>query len=399
MSMEISCVALLSWITWGLPSISALGLMGCAAHRENPNGPPIALPISTSNPIPVAPGSAESMSRFETSAPLEDVSKEDGGTPPSATLEHWIDGDVDDGDCVSYRDGSPARVVREPGTPKLLFSWDGYVAKSIRVERTIDDGARRHCVVVAWPKGDKNTDGKDVHVAAHVDDAWLRAIENTLSRVPWRHLSVLRRIVIDDRPTEHGIAPFDRRKRDDARDGHTIWLHERMFEEKNHWARGNFGSYWSYHANEDDVVIGDQKAEHALFSPVLLHELGHLVAYSIVNGQASNETVPKCAHTCGDDGGCKTLSDEEKERSCISPYCTPFRFETGTENWAEQYRFFYQSRVTRKALEDAESPCVETLAGKINDGRAAPWDDGMPDIEAFHKSLWKSCGEKPCKKM
>ena len=149
------------------------------------------------------------------------------------------------------------------------------------------------------------------------------------------------------------------------------------------------------------MVIDGKPSDHTLFSPVLLHEIGHLVAYNVVNGRASNETVPACARICGDDGGCKDLTDAEREKGCISAYCMPFKFETGTENWAEQYRFYYQSAKTRGLLVEAESACVETFddAKKgINEGRVAPWNDGLPDIPTFKKTLWKSCGERPCKR-
>jgi hypothetical protein len=51
------------------------------------------------------------------------------------------------------------------------------------------------------------------------------------------------------------------------------------------WARGNYGSYWSYHVNEDERTIDGAGREHSLFSPVLLHELGHLVMYRLVNAR------------------------------------------------------------------------------------------------------------------
>jgi hypothetical protein len=277
---------------------------------------------------------------------------------------------------------------------------NGYVARRIRLDSAAAGAARTHCIVVAWPPNDQNSDGQPVQVATHVDDGWLRGIENTLERVPWAQATVVRRIVIDNRPKEHGIAPFEHPGSDDARDGHTIWLHERMFEEPNHWARGNYGAYWSYHVDVDGEVLDDKPPTHALFSPVLLHELGHLVSYNVLNGRAGDPTVPACAVTCADRGGCKELPDEEREAGCISPYCVPFQFDkTSTENWAEQYRFFYQGSRTRGILAGAKSGCLGVLVA--HDGRraerSAPWDRGLPDIKTFRKSLWDSCGGRACK--
>jgi hypothetical protein len=234
-------------------------------------------------------------------------------------------------------------------------------------------------------------------VARVIGDAWLRAIENTLERLPPKHQLVVQRVVIDDRPTEHGIGPFDRRAADDARDGRTLWLHQRLFVDKNHWAQGNFGAYWSYHANEDGIAIHGQPADHALFSPVLLHEIGHLVGYSLINGDPALQEAPPCAHMCGDrPGGCKGLDDKRREESCASPYCMPFKFQTGTENWAEQYRLFFQSKATRDTLSRQRDTCSATL-DKLTEGQAAPWERGLPDIGHYRKSRWKSCGDKPCK--
>jgi hypothetical protein len=331
-----------------------------------------------------------------------DEASADGGPGAQGPAgERWAAGLIDDGPCPSYRESKALARVDEKGAVRKLFSSHGYVARTVRVERVIEGKPRSHCVRVAWPPGRRSTHDKPVRVAARIDDGWLRGIENTLARLPWRHLQAVRRVVIDNHPTEHGIAPFDRRSADDGRDGHTLWLHERLFTERNHWAHGNHGAYWSYHVDIDGKAFDDQPADHALFSPVLLHEIGHLVAYNVVNGSASNEAVPACARVCGDDkGGCKGLSDAERERGCISAYCMPFRFETGTENWAEQYRFYYQSALTRSLLAASKSACFALLdapSGGLNDGRAPPWTEGLSDIATFQKTRWKSCGERACK--
>jgi hypothetical protein len=300
--------------------------------------------------------------------------------------------------CPPDRDGEREQIV-EPGGRRRVYSVDGYEGRWLRLTRTIDRVERSHCVLVAWPAGRENNDARPVHVAGVVHDGWFRALRNTLLRVPWQHTELVRRIVIDNRPTEHGVAPFDRRSPDDARDGHTIWLHEHLFKDENHWARGNHGSYWSYHVSEDERTFHQAGAEHDLFSPVLLHELGHLVMYHVINHPLEGiqaTAAPECARTCGDAGSCGKLSALERERGCITPYCQPFRFETGTENWAEQYRFFYQSSGTRALLGEASAGCL-SLLGKL-DGGSGPWAAGLPDISRFRPSLWNSCGSKPCKR-
>ena len=291
--------------------------------------------------------------------------------------------------CADYR-AHPVPRVAEERPRRRVFSWDGYLTRSIEVRF----GERSHCVEVLWPASARSGDGKALEVSRRIDDGWLRGIENTLARLPHRHAALVARVVLDDRPTEHGIAPFDRRRTDDARDGHTLWLHERLFTEKNHWAHGNHGDYWSYHTSDDGAAFDDQPATHALFSPILLHELGHLVAYGIVNGVSSNETVPKCARVCGDLGGCKELTQREREEGCISPYCMPFKFETGTENWAEMYRFYFQSRETRALV--AGTACERTLE-RIRGDEPLPEARGLPETGPFERSRWKSCGGAACK--
>jgi hypothetical protein len=304
-----------------------------------------------------------------------------------------VTADADDG-CAEFRD---VRVVAEEGGPKRHFSLHGYAAQTIRIERP---GAvpPAHCVLVAWPTGTQNSSGQRVSVASRLRESWFRLIENTLTRIPWHHARLVRRLVIDNRPTEHGIAPFDRRAADDARDGRTIWLHEHLFTDPNHWARGNHGSYYAYHVSEDGVTAHAAPEDHDLFSPVLLHEIGHLVMYHLVNASALGieaTGAPSCAQTCAETKSCSKLPQVERERNCISPYCMPFRFAASTENWAEQYRFYFQSSRTRELLERAGANCLKLL--HEHDHGSAPWLAGKPDIADFKPSRWQSCGEKPCK--
>jgi len=311
--------------------------------------------------------------------------------------ERWGAGLRETEGCTPHHEDRAEETLSEAGGAKARFSFHGYRSWKLRVQRVIDKKLRTHCISVAFPPGKKSSDDRPVTVAAHIDDGWLRGIENTLQRLPWRHLQVIRRVVIDDRPKEHGIAPFDRRSADDGRDGRTLWLHERLFTEPNHWANGNHGRYWSYHTDVDGEVFDDRPVDHPRYSPVLLHEIGHLVAYNVVNNNPANEAIPACAKVCGDKGGCKGLLASLREEGCVSAYCMPFQFETGTENWAEIYRFFYQSAATRSLLSEAAPACVKQL-DEINDGLAAPWGSGLPDIASFRRSLWKSCNERPCKR-
>ncbi len=242
-----------------------------------------------------------------------------------------------------------------------------------------------------WP-GASATTPRAPEIAGLIDDAWLRLIENTLARLPEAHAARVLRVVIDDRPTEHGIAPFDRGDPSDARDGRTLWLHHRLFTEKNHWAHGNFGSYWSYHVQRDGVTVDGSPRDHALYSPVLMHEIGHLVAYSLAKPDAVGEVTPACARTCGDRGDCARLSPEERERGCVSPYCMPFKVAVGTENWAEQYRLFFQGPGARAALEAARAGCLPLLR-ELGGERALDGDgDG-----GYRRSRWDSCGGRACK--
>lgn len=296
-------------------------------------------------------------------------------------------------------DATPENVdftLTEPGGPKRLFSVDGYRARALRFGAGT---AAEHCVVVAWPAGSVTNDGKPSGVAARIDPAWFTLIRNTLVRVPASHARLVRRIVVDNRPTQHGIAPFDRQSPDDARDGHSIWLHEHLFVAPNHWARGNFGSYFAYHVNRNGAVVDGSPPQHDLFSPVLLHEIGHLVMYGRVNAGMQGvaaASAPACAATCGDRGDCDALGATEREAGCVSPYCMPFRFRTGTENFAEQYRFFYQGSRTRGLLATGAAGCLAVL--EADNAGGAPWQRGLPDMTTFRRSVWDSCGGRACKR-
>jgi hypothetical protein len=272
------------------------------------------------------------------------------------------------------------RSVRE--RPKRRhFSIDGYVARELGLELRSSAGCERHTVDIAWRRGTR------------IRDSWFRAIANTLARVPPAHARLIQRLVIDHRPREHGIAPHDRARSDDARDGHTIWLSPHVFRDPNHWARGNYGSYWSYHVDRNQKTFDGAPAVHDLFSPVLLHELGHLVMYHHINrsyrGPAAT-SPPACAEACPSCGS-------DPESGCVSAYCQPFAFDTRTENWAEQYRFFYQSSATRAALLGSGASCLSVLEQLDDRSGVAPWQRNLPDNAQFTKSRWDSCGGRSCK--
>jgi len=308
----------------------------------------------------------------------------------------FAEGYVDSTRCTNAPE--PPRTLSEAGVAKQ-FSVDGYAARTLAVEGTDAGQKQLHCLTVAWPSGATNSDGKPVRVAHAIDTAWFEAIENTLARLPWSHVVLVQRIVIDNRPTEHGIAAFDRQDPADARDGHSVWLHEHLFLAKNHWAHGNYGSYWGYHVNEDGRVIDNAGPDHDLFSPILLHEIGHLVMYWIANAHLTGPEAAsnvECANTCKDRGDCRELDKAERERGCVSPYCAPFRFEASTENWAEQYRLFYQSSASRTVLERSDGGCLALLT-RGNEELAPPWQRGLPDIASYRRSLWDSCGGRACK--
>lgn len=293
----------------------------------------------------------------------------------------------------------PITVVHE--TPKRRqFSVDGYFMRELEFGLGTTSEGARHRLLVQWPAGARNGDGARCAVASLIEESWYRALVNTLRRVPVEHARLLRRVVIDNRPREHGIAPHDRTDPEDGRDGHTIWLHEDVFRAPNHWARGNYGQYWSYHLDEDGRTLVGVAADHEWFSPVLIHELGHLVMYRVVNaahhGPAAT-SAPACAEACGGAPSCRPPSAAAIEQGCATPYCHPFRFETRTENWAEQYRLFYQSSASRAALLESGATCLELLEQLDEPARTAAWERGLPDRTSFVKSRWASCGERPCK--
>lgn len=378
------------------PSLFALGACSPVNTTRDLAEPPAA----QSAPPPATAAQAPSVRSSELSARKSAPAAHPAPTSPA------LAGPADDAPPSPERDENPTlgdcdelaplSVVSEPGGPKRHFSLDGYVARALRVAHPGDP--RPHCVLVAWPPSDKNSAGQRVNVARRIRASWFRLLENTLTRIPYHHARLVRRFVIDNRPTEHGIAPFDRKSPDDARDGHTIWLSEHLFVDPNHWARGNYGSYYSYHVSADGRTAHTAPDDHDLFSPVLLHEIGHLVMYHLVNTSVSGidaTGAPSCAHTCGETKTCDTLPPNERERNCISPYCLPFRFAASTENWAEQYRFYFQSARTRELLTHAGSKCLKLLH-ELDHG-SAPWLSGKPDISTFRPSRWASCGEKPCK--
>jgi hypothetical protein len=280
-----------------------------------------------------------------------------------------------------------------PTSSDRVFGFGGYFRRDFPVE--LADGV--HCVEVLYPDGDSSQGKVPCHTSEHIDAGWYRLLSNTLARLPASHARLVQRFVIDNRPKEHGIAPFNRQSADDARDGHTIWLHERLFEEPNHWAFGNHGRYWSYHVDRDGPVANDADAAHGLFSPVLIHEIGHLVSYRATSPDSSGETVPACAEVCGGKS-CKKVPQAEREAPCISPYCMPFKNDVGTENFAEQYRFFFQSSLTRRLLAEKKDSCSSLLESLVPQGEiATPWEAGAPDVPTFHRALWKSCRDSTCK--
>lgn len=363
-----------------------------------------AAPPLASSPVPpkvlalaptAAPPVASQLARVASTPPRAGAALIDAETAEAARVAEGYFGPRE---CAAGASEAP-RTLREPGGAKREFSVDGYAARALAIERTDGGQQQLHCLTVAWPSSGSNSDGQAVRVAQAIDDAWLRAIQNTLLRLPWSHVVLVRRIVIDNRPTEHGIAAFDRQDVSDARDGHTLWLHEHLFVSPNHWARGNYGSYWAYHVDRDGSVIDGAGPEHDLFSPILLHEIGHLVMYWIANAHLAGPEAAsnvECAATCKDRGDCGTLQKADREVGCVSPYCAPFRFESSTENWAEQYRLFFQSSASKRALERAAGGCLPLLT-RDSEQLPPPWDRGLPDIPSYRRSLWDSCGGRACK--
>jgi hypothetical protein len=321
---------------------------------------------------------------------------------PLGPGEHWSADLKSFEACDDYRVSNGARVYRDPKGPNRKFSYDGYVVRQVEIVRTIDGESRRHCVDVYYPPGDKNSDGKRVAIAKKIAPAWFRLIERTMSRLPWRHLQSVERFVIDNRPLLHGVAPFHRGAPDeDARDGHTIWLDEHLFTGVNHWVHGTYGHYWAYHLPVDNLSPDKLRPDHEMFSPVLLHEIGHIVNYNVVNGSPSDATCPKCSEMCGDVQTCKQQTPEQREKPCATAYCTGFGHESGTENWAEMYRWYYSGPATRTLLQKHFPACFAVLEGSeapgLNAGRAAPWDEGMAQVAGYRKTRWDSCKGAPCR--
>ncbi|MBI5536798.1 MAG: hypothetical protein HY898_29020 [Deltaproteobacteria bacterium] len=361
----------------------------------------IAPPIGTSAPPPQPPPVA----------PIPDASTPDADAPDAAPDaapdlgpgEHWTAELKSVDTCDDYRSGAAPRDYHDPHTTKRKFSYDGYALAQIEISREIDGLKRKYCVDVLWPKGEKNNDGKKTAVAKRIKPSWFRLIERTLVRIPWKHMQAIDRFVIDNRPMLHGVAPFHRGAPDeDARDGRTIWLNEHLFTGVNHWVHGTYGSYWAYHLPIDAVAVDKLPPDHDLFSPVLLHEIGHIVNYVVVNGSPSDATCPKCSEMCFDLKNCKTLTPAQREALCATAYCTGFGFESGTENWAEMYRWYYQGRYARAALAARFPACFAALEGDgkgqgYNAGRTAPWDEGLGEVIGYHKTRWDSCKGAACK--
>lgn len=378
---------------------SALLFAASACMRAPAPAPSEAAPAAASavpapkmpSPKPARGPVGSQLARVESVPPLE-AAASDIEVDPARVAEGYLGPEA----CTSGAAGAP-RILREPGGPKREFSVDGYSARALAIERTDQGQKQLHCLSVAWPSATTNNSGQPVRVARAIDDAWLRAIQNTLLRLPWSHVVLVQRIIIDNRPTEHGIAAFDRHDANDARDGRTLWLHEHLFVDPNHWARGNYGTYWGYHVDQDGRVIDGAGPDHELFSPILLHEIGHLVMYWIANAHLAGPEAAsnvECATTCKDRGDCGSLDKAGREAGCVSPYCAPFRFESSTENWAEQYRLFFQSSASRQALQRAGGRCLPLLA---RDAEPPPWERGLPDIPSYRRSLWDSCGGRACK--
>jgi len=333
-----------------------------------------------------------------------DAAQDDGGDADADIPgERWTDAHQSAERCEDYREARWAQVYKDPHGPDRKYGYDGYVYRNVAIRRQIEGRERLHCVRVYHPAGDKSAAGKVVRISQRIDAAWYRLIENTLSRLPWLHLQAVHAFVIDDRPILHGVASFSREDpTKDARDGHTIWLNQRLFTKANHWGPGNYGKYWAYHVQYDRTIVDGYAAEHDLFSPVLIHEIGHIVNYNVVNGSASDPTCPRCAWMCGDHDNCKGLKPEQKEAYCATSYCTGFGYASGTENFSEMYRWFYQGSETRALLKQHFEPCFSLLDDEedgegLNGRWEAPWELGLGEVVGYRKTLWESCGERACR--
>lgn len=305
--------------------------------------------------------------------------------------EVWQDGSESVSECDDYRTAKWAQPYTDPYGKRRKFGYDGYLYRNIAIERTIGGVVRKHCVRVYFPPGGVTAEGKRVRIIDYITPAWYRLIANTLQRLPWLHLQVVKAMVLDDRPMLHGIASYSRRNAPkDARDGHTIWLNKRLFMEPNGLIAGNYGMYWAYRINEDGIAAKELGPEHDYFSPVLIHEIGHLVMYHRVNGSAWNATCPACSKMCGDERNCDKLTQVQKEKYCVTPYCTGFGFSSGTENFAEMYRWYYQSEQTRGWLLEYYGECYQVLKG-MNGGLREPWKRGLGQVQGYRQSQWDSC--------
>ena len=297
-------------------------------------------------------------------------------------------------DCDDYRTSQwPHKSPDNPST-KRVFGYEGYLYQRVAVTRNIDGVERTHCVRIYFPPASRTAAGKTVRIIDYIKPSWFRVIENTMQRLPWLHLQLVKAIVIDDRPTLHGIASYSRRDPSkDARDGHTIWLNKRLFLEPNGFVTGNYGTYWAYRLSEDGQRASSLAPDHELFSPVLIHEIGHLVMYHRVNGKPWDVSCPACSRMCGDHGNCADLSQYEREAYCVTPYCTGFGYSSGTENFAEMYRWYYQSELTRGWLSQHYGAC-HALFARMDGGLPAPWQRGLSEVHGYRVSRWDSCRAK-----
>lgn len=357
---------------------------------------------NSAQPIPSSPRPvASSLATFEPDAsPPRDASDLEGSAAAAKSLavqgETWTDAHQGVTSCDDYRTSRWAEVYADPNGPGRVYGYDGYLFRRVAIRRTIEGVERVHCLRVYHPK-ERSAAGKPVRISEWIGAPWYRLIENSLARLPWLHLQVLHAVVIDDRPILHGVASFSREDPSkDARDGHTIWLNKRLFLEANGWGPGNYGKYWAYRVNRDGVRAHGQAPDHDLFSPVLVHEVGHLVNYTVVNGSAADPSCPPCAWMCGDHKNCEDLQPAEREAYCVTSYCTGFGYASGTENFAEMYRWYYQGRETRALLEQHFEACFRVIDA-LNGLWAAPWDEGMGEVGSYRKTQWESCGGRACR--
>ncbi len=376
---------------------------------------PACPPASPSSVAPSVAPSAGSVAPAFSAAPPSDAGVLDGSpddspeaspgadAPDARPGERWTEAHRSVERCEDFRHARWAQRYDDPHGKDRKYGYDGYVFRQVAIQREIEGKLRQHCVRVYYPPGAKTAAGKTVRISHYIDGAWYRLIENTLSRLPWLHLQEVHAFVVDDRPILHGIASFSREDpAHDARDGHTIWLNQRLFTRKNHWGPGNYGKYWAYHVQYDGTVVDGHRDDHDLFSPVLIHEIGHIVNYNVVNGSAADPTCPRCAWMCGDHDNCDDLDPVDKEAYCATSYCTGFGYASGTENFAEMYRWFYMGSATRSLLEKHFAPCFDFLDDErdgegLNGGWDPPWVRGLGEVVSYRKTLWDSCHGRACR--